>query len=36
MSEVIRLLFVLGVLITIAKTFGYIATRFGQPAVLGE
>lgn len=36
MSEVIQLFFALGVLIIIAKAFGYIATRFGQPAVLGE
>ncbi len=36
MSEVIQLFFALGVLITVAKIFGYIATRFGQPAVLGE
>jgi Kef-type K+ transport system membrane component KefB len=36
MSEVIQLFFALGLLITIAKTLGYIATRFGQPAVLGE
>ena len=36
MSEVIQLFFALGILITIAKTLGYIATRFGQPAVLGE
>jgi Kef-type K+ transport system membrane component KefB len=36
MSEVIQLLFALGVLITIAKAFGYVATRFGQPSVLGE
>lgn len=31
-----QLFLALGVLITLAKTFGYIATRFGQPAVLGE
>jgi len=36
MSEVIQLFFALGILITIAKIFGYLATRFGQPAVLGE
>jgi Kef-type K+ transport system membrane component KefB len=36
MSEAIQLFFALGVLITIAKTFGYLATRFGQPAVFGE
>src|SRR5688572_21007628 len=36
MSEVIQLFFALGLLITIAKTLGYLATRLGQPAVLGE
>jgi Kef-type K+ transport system membrane component KefB len=36
MSESIQLFFALGVLITTAKTLGYVATRFSQPAVLGE
>jgi len=36
MSEVIQLFFALGLLITIAKLFGYAASRFGQPSVLGE
>ena len=36
MSEMIQLFFALGILITIAKIFGYLATRFSQPAVLGE
>lgn len=36
MSEVIQLFLALGVLITLAKTCGYIATHFKQPAVLGE
>ena len=36
MSESIQLFFALAVLITIAKTLGYLATRSGQPAVLGE
>ncbi|MBC7869746.1 MAG: cation:proton antiporter [Chitinophagaceae bacterium] len=36
MSEVIQFFLALGVLITLAKTFGYIGTRFGQPSVLGE
>ncbi|NJL55669.1 cation:proton antiporter [bacterium] len=36
MSEVIQLFFALGILITIAKTMGYIAAHFGQPSVLGE
>lgn len=36
MSEVIQLFLALGVLIIVAKTFGYLATRFRQPAVLGE
>lgn len=36
MSEVIQLFLALGVLIILGKTCGYIATRFGQPAVLGE
>lgn len=36
MSEVIQLFFALGLLITIAKTLGYLVSRVGQPAVLGE
>jgi Kef-type K+ transport system membrane component KefB len=36
MSESIQLFFALGILITTAKTLGYVATRFSQPAVLGE
>jgi len=36
LSEVIQLFLALGLLITLAKACGYIATRFGQPAVLGE
>jgi Kef-type K+ transport system membrane component KefB len=36
LSEAVQLFLALGVLITLAKTCGYIATRFGQPAVLGE
>lgn len=36
MSETIQLFLAIGLLITIAKTLGYVATRFGQPAVLGE
>src|SRR5688572_6017250 len=36
MTEIIQVFFAIGLLISIAKTFGFIATRFGQPAVLGE
>lgn len=36
MSQTIQLFLAIGLLITIAKTLGYVATRFGQPAVLGE
>ncbi len=32
MSEVMQFFLALGVLITLAKTFGYIGTRFGQPS----
>lgn len=36
MSEVIQLFLGLGILIAVAKIFGYAATRISQPAVLGE
>ena len=36
MSEVIQFFLALGILITLAKILGYLATRFEQPAVLGE
>jgi Kef-type K+ transport system membrane component KefB len=36
MTEMIQVFFALGLLISIGKTFGFIATRFNQPAVLGE
>lgn len=34
MAEIIQVFFALGILISIAKVAGFIATRFGQPAVL--
>lgn len=36
MSPVLQLLFELSLLIAVAKAAGYISTRLGQPAVLGE
>jgi Kef-type K+ transport system membrane component KefB len=36
MREIIQLFLALGLLISIAKAFGYLATRINQPAVLGE
>lgn len=36
MSEVIQLFLALGLIIVLAKSFGYVATRLQQPAVLGE
>jgi Kef-type K+ transport system membrane component KefB len=35
-SEIVQLFLALAVLITLAKISGFLATRFGQPAVLGE
>lgn len=36
MSEIIQLFLALGLLIVLAKAMGYLSTRLGQPAVLGE
>ena len=36
MSEIVQLFLALAVIITVAKISGFVATRFGQPAVLGE
>jgi Kef-type K+ transport system membrane component KefB len=36
MTETLQLFFGLAILITVAKAFGYLSSRFGQPAVLGE
>lgn len=36
MTEIVQLFLALGIIITIAKAFGYLSARIGQPAVLGE
>lgn len=36
MTEIVQLFLALGIIITVAKAFGYLTSRFGQPAVLGE
>jgi Kef-type K+ transport system membrane component KefB len=36
LTEIVQLFLALGLIIVFAKTFGYISTRFHQPAVLGE
>jgi Kef-type K+ transport system membrane component KefB len=36
LTEIVQLFLALGLVIVFAKTFGYISTRFHQPAVLGE
>jgi Kef-type K+ transport system membrane component KefB len=36
MSPVLQLLLQLSILIAAAKAAGYLSTRLGQPAVLGE
>ncbi len=36
MSPFVELMLILAILITAAKTAGYISYRLGQPSVLGE
>src|SRR5690242_3020184 len=36
MTEIVQLFLALGILIPVAKIAGYVASRFDQPAVLGE